>query len=219
MWNIKNIIFDYGGVILDIDYYKTVEAFRDLGVRDFNLLYSQALQTDFFDLLEKGKVNAQDFYRFIRKISQMDLTNDQIKKAWNAIILTMPEHRIRLLEQVRKNYRIFLLSNTNVIHYEVYTKQLRDVFGYKGFNELFEKAYLSFQIGMKKPDLEFFELVLSENKLNASETLFIDDSIQQVQGAEKAGLITYHLAGYKDITELFDANYKLINPSDDKVSS
>ena len=149
----------------------------------------------------------------------MDLTNDQIKKAWNAIILTMPEHRIRLLEQVRKNYRIFLLSNTNVIHYEVYTKQLRDVFGYKGFNELFEKAYLSFQIGMKKPDLEFFELVLSENKLNASETLFIDDSIQQVQGAEKAGLITYHLAGNKDITELFDANYKLINPSDDKVSS
>ncbi|MHC1706960.1 MAG: HAD family hydrolase [Bacteroidales bacterium] len=203
MTQIKNIIFDYGGVILNIDHELPVKAFYNLGLKDFGSLYSQAVQSHLFDHLETGKIDPLEFYGHIREISGLELTNEQIETAWNTIILDMPEHRIELLKKLKDTYRIFLLSNTNSIHYKLYSKMLKDLYGLT-FADLFEKAYFSFQLGMKKPDREIFELVLRESRLDPHETLFIDDSIQHIKASEQAGLNAYLLSGGKDITELFN---------------
>ncbi|GEM_PF-25681 len=200
---IKNIIFDYGGVILNIDYNRTVKAFKNLGFLEFDQLYSKAIQTDLFDKLEKGLITAEDFYGQIRLITGPPLKDQQIETAWNAIILDMPPDRIQLLEKVKKHYRIFLLSNTNEIHNKLYSRLLLENYGYT-FEDLFEKAYFSYQIGMIKPDPAIFERVLRDNGLGSRETLFIDDSIQHIRGAEKTGIHTFFLGEGTEITSLFD---------------
>lgn len=201
--SLKNIIFDYGGVILNIDYHLTVKAFASLGIADFGTLYSQAVQNLLFDHLETGNMQPDAFCDAIRTLSNLPLTNPEIVTAWNAIILDMPAERIRLLENLKSRYRIFLLSNTNAIHYPVYLKELQDIYGYTDFNGLFEKAYFSFHMGMKKPDAEIFLHVLRENSLMPSETLFIDDSIQHIHGAGACGLPAFFLKPGMDIRSLF----------------
>jgi glucose-1-phosphatase len=186
--NIKNLIFDLGGVILNIDYNKTVESFSFLGVKNFEQLYSQANQNNLFDLLETGKITPQDFRNQIRKISKLNLTDLQIDTAWCAMLLDLPEERINFLLEIKKKYNIFLLSNTNQIHIEKFTENLHIQFNENIFDRVFEKVYYSSQIGVRKPDVAAFHCVLKEYKLNPQETFFIDDSMQHVRGAIQAGI-------------------------------
>jgi len=202
---IKNIIFDFGGVICNIDVKLTEKRFREMGLKAFDPNYSVADSAGLFELIENGKITADEFRQQLKKYFSHPVTNEQLDEAWNALLLDIPEPRIRLLEKLQKNYRIFLLSNSNEIHYRKYLDDFRRKYGYHDFNALFEKAYFSFQIGLKKPGLEVFEFVLRNNQLTASETLFIDDSIQHVEGARKAGINAYHLKITEDeqILDLF----------------
>ncbi len=201
---IKNIIFDLGGVILNIDYTLTSQAFKNLGLTDFDEKYSQAKQNHLFDRLETGKINPSDFRQEMKSYFNLPVTDLDVDTAWNAMLLDLPQERIELLKKLSTRYRLFLLSNTNIIHYKAYSAYLQKTFGKLIFDAVFEKQYLSFQIGMRKPDKEIFELVLNENKLQASETLFIDDSIQHIQGATSCGIITHHLKPSQTIIELFE---------------
>lgn len=205
---IKNIIFDLGGVILNIDYNLTINAFKTSGIENFDNLYTQAQQSSLFDDLETGKISPNDFYISLRNISKSNISDIEIEKAWNAMLLDLPKERIDLLNQVKTNYNIFLFSNTNIIHFEAYKKYIDKTFGFD-FNALFKKAYYSHEIGMRKPNKNGFEHILTKNNLNASETLFIDDSIQHIQGAGSLGINTYHLTD-KTILNLFNDNGNLI---------
>jgi FMN phosphatase YigB (HAD superfamily) len=191
--NIKNIIFDLGGVILNIDYNLTIKAFKNLGVTSFDTLFSQAQQVGLFDELEKGIITPKEFREGIRKVVKIDLSDNQIDIAWNAMLLDFPVHRLQLLGNVRDNYRTFLLSNTNAIHIEEYNNILQNTFGVQNLSVFFEKEYYSHIIHKRKPDAEVFEFLLTENNLKPDETLFIDDSIQHVEGARKLGILAYHL--------------------------
>ncbi|MFC1733599.1 HAD family hydrolase [candidate division KSB1 bacterium] len=199
---IKNIIFDFGGVIINIDHKRTEDAFKNLGIIDFESMYSKVAQTQLFDLLETGRISQGIFVQEIQKL--LPVSEEKIINAWNSIIMDLPEHRIRLLEETRKHYHTFLLSNSNKIHYDLYVADLKSNFGYEDFTGLFEKVYFSFQVGMRKPDAEIFELVIDENQLDPKETLFIDDSFQHIDGAKKCGLQTYFLKQEEDITDLFE---------------
>ncbi len=200
----KNIIFDLGGILLNIDYHATINAFKKLGVTQFETFFTQAKQNHLFDRLDKGDVTPDEFRGQLRELSNLDLTDEQIDDAWNAMLFDFPKEKIHLLEHTRKNYRTFLLSNTNAIHYPAYIHDLHKAHGYKGLGELFEQQYLSFEIGMRKPDVEIFEHVLRENGLKASETLFFDDTRQHVEGAKKAGLYAYWVDLEKeDVSEFF----------------
>ncbi len=210
--NIKNIIFDLGGVILNIDYQLNVDAFKAIGFDDFEASYSKAEQTYLFDNLEKGSISPETFRNGIREVSGKNLSDERIDYAWNKIILDFPEKRISLLNQLKKKYRIFLLSNTNQIHYKNYTALLQKL-GYHDFNAIFEKAYFSHEMGMRKPDKEIFELVINEQQLIPEETLFIDDSIQHIEAAGKTGMLTHHLIKREDITDLFDTECNWIESS------
>ncbi len=211
--NIRNIIFDLGGVLLNIDYQRTINAFKSLGVVNFDDLYNQAAQIKLFDHFDRGDVSAGEFRDALRRISGMSLSDEQIDSAWNAMLLDFPDARIKLLEGVRKNYRTFLLSNTNLIHYQVYMSYLKSRFGFADLGALFEKQYLSYEMGMRKPDREAFELIIKENDLHASETLFIDDSYQHVTGAVDVGLHAAYLEVEKmEVTDLFSKNAFLYHP-------
>lgn len=200
--NIKNIIFDLGGVILNIDYNLTSLAFKSLGMSDFDEFYSQSKQNNVFNDFEIGKLSSEEFRTYLQEYLP-GKSSREIDLAWNAMLLDLPQKRISLIKDLKENYRIFLLSNTNEIHVNKFTSYIDQKYGEGLFNSLFEKHYYSNEIGFRKPNKDAFKYVLTENGLKAEETLFIDDSIQHIEGAKQVGLKTIWLDKEKDITSLF----------------
>jgi len=201
--SIKNIIFDFGGVILNIDYILTEQAFAKLGLKDFDRIYSQATQKELFDVFEKGLISTVDFRNGIRKFIHDDVSDSQIDEAWNSMLLDLPVERVRLLDKLKTKYRIFLLSNTNQIHCDTFSDTLQKKLSRDIFSDVFEKTYFSHKVKMRKPNAEIFEWVLKENNLRKNETLFVDDSIQHIEGAKKIGLNAIYLEKGKTILDLF----------------
>ncbi|REJ80847.1 MAG: HAD family phosphatase [Bacteroidetes bacterium] len=185
---IRNIIFDLGGVLFDIDYHKTADAFKDLGLKDFTQLYTQLKQHHLFDELETGRISAEEFRRQIRDLSHKNLSDSEIDSAWNAILIGIPDRNAVLLEKLQNEFDLFLLSNTNEIHERAFRGFEGKNYGFDKIEDHFNKVYLSHHIGMRKPDQEIFMHVLKENNLSPHETIFIDDSPQHVAGALKLGI-------------------------------
>jgi glucose-1-phosphatase len=212
---IRNIIFDLGGVLLNIDYQKTIDSFKKLGLKNFDEMYSQASQFNLFDDLEVGRIGEEKFVKAIKKKLPTEIEEQDILKAWNAMLLDFPIERFEMLKKVSKNYKIYLLSNTNIIHLKEYIKYLDNHFGYENFKNCFKKVWLSHEVNMRKPHPETFLKLLATEQLFVEETLFIDDSIQHVEGAKEAGLkaIWLDLKNTKiDVLNLFDADGRLFQP-------
>lgn len=199
---IKNIIFDLGGVFLNIDFQLTNQAFIDLGVIQFNEMFTQHFSNPLFELLETGKINEEEFYTAFRKESKTNLNNEQIKQAWNALLLDFPKERIDWLKSISKKYRIFLFSNTNQIHYDSFIEKFGMQHPGEDFDSLFIKAYYSQNLGLRKPYPESFQAILDEQGLQANETLFIDDTIKNVEAAHELGLQTIHLKSPLTVLDL-----------------
>ena len=199
----KNIIFDFGGVIIRIDYHRIAATFKNFGVLNFDQLYSQLHQTSLFDDFEKGLISPQHFRDQLREISGIGLKDDQIDEGWNAILIDLPKENIDVLKRLKPSHRLFLLSNTNAIHEKAFTEIMFRDFGKNVLEENFEKIYFSHHIHMRKPDLEIFGKVMNENNLLPEETLFVDDSMQHIEGAKKAGLQTLFVEKGKMIADLF----------------
>lgn len=205
---IKNIIFDLGGVILNIDYDLTDKEFKKLGISNFKYLFSQAKQSSLFDDLEKGLITPEHFNHTIRTLSNStQLTDGQISTAWNAMLLDLPKERIHLLKGLKKKFRTFLLSNTNAIHERKFMRYIDETYGKEVFINLFDRVYFSHHLQLRKPDREIFEYVIKENQINPAETLFIDDSVQHIEGAETAGINALLLQKGESITKLFESLY------------
>jgi putative hydrolase of the HAD superfamily len=190
---ITDIILDFGGVLYDIDYQKTADAFHSIGFEKFDKWYSQAKQHELFDLLETGKISDVDFYNEVRRISQLSLTDSEIQNAWNALLIGLPIKRIELIEKLSTKYNVYLLSNTNIIHANEFKNEIDKIYGWNKYHQLFKKLYLSHELQMRKPHIETFEHVIDKNNLNPEKTLFVDDSFQHIEGAQKAGIKTYFL--------------------------
>ena len=200
---IKNIIFDLGGVLFNVDYNLTINEFVRIGVQIFDKIYSQMSQQHLFDRFEKGEITAEEFRREINQIASMNLSTTEIDNAWNAMLLGLPEENIRFIEKIGRNFRLFLLSNTNQIHIEKFHEMIRTENGLEHLDCYFEKIYLSHLIGARKPEAKAYQIILEENQLLPSETLFVDDSPQHVEGARKVGLHTVWLQPGTRVTELF----------------
>lgn len=190
MPEIKNIIFDLGGVIINLDYNKTRNAFVALGLNDFDEIYSQSQQNGFFDSFDKGQLSPEEFRTEIRRHLTTEKSDSEIDAAWDAMLLDVPKEKLQLLSSLKTNYRTFLLSNTNAIHVKNFSAALSEKYGFSDFSGHFEKCYYSCDIGMRKPDAGIFQFVLDQNNLNAEETLFIDDSIQHIKGANQLNIQT-----------------------------
>ena len=202
MSQIRNIIFDLGGVILNIDLKRTELAFAELGVGNFKEYYTLQTATPLFEDLELGRITPKIFYNEFRKLANLPLTDEQIRTAWNALLVDFPPERIDWLKNIKSKYNIFLLSNTNEIHHQVFTKMFEEEVGGGKFDDQFIKAYYSFRIGLRKPSKESYEAIMKKERLTAAETLFIDDSLQNIGGAASVGLQTCYLPSPHTITEL-----------------
>jgi len=199
---IEALIFDLGGVLINLNYQATLDAFRDLGLEHEQLSYSQANQTHLFDDYETGQISTQAFVNNIKNHVPHHVSANQIVAAWNAMILDFPIKKLELLERLSVEKRIFLLSNTNALHMQKVERELAKVSD-KKLHDYFEKVYLSHEIKMRKPHPEIFEFVCHDAGLNPSKTLFIDDSEQHVIGAKSIGLNAIHLLNSEDLLSHF----------------
>ena len=200
---IENIIFDFGGVIFDIDPQLSVNAFKDLGIDKIGDTYTKLEKIDLFEKFETGKIKSEEFYDGIRKMAGKNLTNQELKDTWTSMLIRMPLENIRLLQTLKQKHRLFLLSNTNEIHCKHFEHIILKNHGVS-LPDLFEKTYYSHLIGYRKPDKEIYQYVLRDSRLNASKTLFIDDSIKNIEGAEKSGIKGIHLEKGVTISDLFN---------------
>ena len=199
---VKNIIFDLGGVFIKIDYSKTLKAFTDLQVKNFNNFYTQHHASDLFEALETGKMEAKEFYNNFRNHTNTTLKDEQIEDSWNALLGSFYLDKLAWLDAIRHKYKVFLLSNTNSIHHKAFMKIFKAQTGKNNFDDYFIKAYYSHTMGLRKPYPEAYQYVLDEQNLVATETLFIDDTLSNVEGAQKVGLQTVHLLPSVSLMEL-----------------
>lgn len=202
MNQIKNIIFDLGGVIINLDTNKTIQEFNKLSTKQFETIYTQLHQSTIFDKFDKGEITETDFFNEIQKALGNTIPKEKLLFAWNAMLLDFPKHRLQLLEKLKPNYRLFLLSNTNETHVAEFESALYKQHGYQNLESFFETVYYSCRIGKRKPNSDIFNFVLNKHNLNPKETLFIDDSPQHIEGAIKTGIKAEFLAKDRDVEDL-----------------
>ncbi|MCU0404627.1 MAG: HAD family phosphatase [Chitinophagaceae bacterium] len=198
---IRNIIFDLGGVLLNLDFERTFRMFEDLGVHNFKQYFQQSHSNPLFAALETGMVEEQAFFEGFRNATQLPLSDGDIENAWNAMLLDFRERSMEYLDGLKQDYRLFLLSNTNIIHLKAFREIHYRQFGNHGFDDHFEKAWYSHELGLRKPGIGCYEAVLQKHELDPGETLFIDDTLINIEGAQKAGIRTLHLQKYQTIEE------------------
>ena len=203
---IKNIIFDLGGVIYDIRYENIADRFRTYGLQDFEQYYTKLSQTPMIDQFEEGLISSAEFREYIRSISPIALTDEQIDDAWNAILIEIPKIRWQLLGGLRIKYNTFLFSNTNQINYDRFMDEETKKDGFNPVEVSFKKAYFSQLMHTRKPKPDGFQMIIDENDLNPAETLFIDDNPANVEAAKLLGLHTYLMPKDKKLEQLFRCN-------------
>jgi len=188
---VKNLIFDYGNVIFEIDFQKTQAAFAALGISHVDHFFAHKGHHPLFDQFETGALSPAAFRAGIREAARQEhLSDAQIDAAWNSLLIGVSGNNHQVLLQAKATYRTFLLSNNNAIHYQWIINYLQTHFGIADYSDYFEKAYFSHLMGLRKPHRAIFERVIAENQLDPTETLFIDDSPQHIAGAQEAGLQT-----------------------------
>jgi putative hydrolase of the HAD superfamily len=202
MQNIQNIIFDLGGVFIGIDYNKTERAFVDLGIKNFKDLFNQHHASELFENLEIGKLSEDEFYNSFRHQTNANLTNDEIRGAWNIMLGSFHTSNLSWLQEVRTRFNVYLFSNTNIIHYNAFQKIYKEQTGQVSFDDYFITAYYSHDLGVRKPHPEAFEVILKKENLRPEETLFIDDTFKNIEGAKKVGMATIHLTSPEKLTEI-----------------
>ncbi|MDR0940093.1 MAG: HAD family phosphatase [Mediterranea sp.] len=200
--DIKNLLIDFGSVLVNLDHDRCAANFRRLGLEDMGPLLDTERPDSLLPRYEKGLVSSAEFRDAIRQQIGKKVTDRQIDTAWNSFLTDLPKQRLDLLMRLRKRYVVYLLSNTNEIHWQWACDHL---FTYRTFTEedYFEKSYLSFQMGMMKPDTDIFKAVMLDAGITAGETFFIDDSPLNCQAAQSLGMATYTPMPGEDWSHLF----------------
>jgi putative hydrolase of the HAD superfamily len=200
---VRNIIFDLGNVVLNISYQATIDAFKKLGITNFQEIFSKESQNPISDQYERGEISSDQFIHYLKPLCKENVSDMQIIHAWNEIILDFPIRRLQILQQLSLHYRTFCLSNTNALHEFYYNQLLNTATGHPSLDYFFEKVYLSHRIGYRKPEPQAWKIILEENQLDPTETLFLDDSPQHIIAATQLGLQTIHITEEKSMEEVF----------------
>ena len=198
---ISTLIFDFGAVLINLNLPQCIQNFKQLGIQDVEQYLSNYGQSDFFLEFEKGQINTQEFRAHIRQLAPQTLTDTQIDWAWCSFLVNIPNEKLELLLELKKKYRILMLSNTNPLHIEVSAANEFARVGKTRF-DFFDKCYLSYEMGMAKPDAEIFHAVLADGKLNPSECLFLDDGPKNIEQAKQLGIQTYLVTENEDLSFL-----------------
>jgi len=201
--NIKNIIFDLGRVLLNLDFNASIRAFQQLGL-NADVLNEQLVYSDpVFYALETGKISPAEFCTGVRKLLENPgISDHQIEDAWYSMILDIPANRVKKVQQLAKTYNVYLFSNTNQIHIQRLHDAFQHEYGFE-FPSLFIKAYYSHEIHDSKPNVSSYLKVIEDAGVTPAETLFVDDLEKNIRGAEAAGLKTFWLQEGMEMAEIF----------------
>ncbi|MCF1716887.1 HAD family phosphatase [Flavihumibacter sp. RY-1] len=202
MEKIETIILDLGGVLLNISFEATEKAFESIGLTNFHQYFSQYKASPLFEQLETGVVSEQEFFTYFRKETGLDVDDEMITTAWNAMLLDFPPERIEWLRSLENRYRVFLFSNTNSIHHEAFQLKFSAEFPGKPFDLHFEKAYYSHLLGKRKPYVEAFEALIRDANINPATAIFIDDTKTNIEGAQKVGMKGIFLTNGETVLDL-----------------
>lgn len=201
---IRNIIFDLGGVLIDLDFNTPVREFGKLGSNSAGFDYRQAIRDPVFRAFETGGVTPDQFRQRIREIlGNVQATNQQIDAAWCSMMDIIPPEKIALIKKLATSYRLFLFSNTNVIHITYFLERFEKAYGYN-LESLFEQSFYSHEIRDRKPLHSSFQKVLAQGNMRLEETLFIDDFEENALAAREMGLRTIHYTPGEDLAGYFN---------------
>lgn len=198
---IEAIIFDLGNVFLDLNFEAQKKAFQDIGLKEWNTELQEASLK-----YELGKIDELEFIETIQKQLPQEVDLITIREAWNAVIVNFPLERLDFLEKLKIKHKLYLLSNTNQTHIDKFEHRVGLTFA-REFYALFDKIYFSYEVGMRKPDINLFRNIISSNNLNPKKTLFIDDTLENIEAANSLGIYTWHLqVGKENVTDLLNNN-------------
>lgn len=199
----STIIFDLGGVIINLDEQKTITEFARYSRLSLDSIKDRILKFDAYFDLEMGKISEARFRDEIRSQFQVEASDVEIDACMNAMLLDIPMERLQLLTKLARQHQLFLLSNTNSIHLRKFNKIIEELTGVPGIDSFFSKTYYSHVVGMRKPNQEIFQKVIDDNKLEPSKTFFIDDNKSNIEGAQTVGIRTHHLTDSSQLFEIF----------------
>ncbi|MGB6036407.1 MAG: HAD family phosphatase [Cryomorphaceae bacterium] len=198
---IKNVIFDLGVVLLDVNYQDTIEAFSSLGLKSPEEAFSKQKQDKFFRRYERGQISEKEFFSGLSaRTGEVDI--DKLRNAWCAMLGELPQEKFDFIRKLSQGYRLFILSNTNYTHQVWFENKIHEQYGWKSFSNAFEFIGYSHQINQRKPDEAAFKYLLDKFDLNPRETLFIDDILEHVEGARKLGVLAIHYEEGENLIEI-----------------
>lgn len=198
---ISTLIFDFGGVLIDLDRQRCIDAFRRLGLHDIDTMIDNYVQSGIFKQLENGDISVAQFHDGVRRLIGRPVPDGDIDRALNAFLVGIPPERLRLLRRLRPRYRLLLLSNTNAIHFP---HSSDSVIGGDGSRlaDFFDRCYLSYEAHLSKPDPEFFRYLLRNERLAPEECLFLDDGPKNVAVAKSLGINAILVPEHADLGEI-----------------
>ncbi len=203
--SIKSLIFDLGGVIIDLSVDHTLQAFSDLSRTKKEKIEELFVSAPGFEEYEKGLISDDDFRNFVRKVYGIQCSSDEIDACWNAMLLGLPVIKLALLKNLKQHYNVFLLSNTNGIHLDYINQVMLPALGQEepSLDSYFHRSYYSHRMKKRKPNADIFEQVLEENSLIPHQTLFLDDNKCNIEGAHQLGIKTLHVTSPDLILDYF----------------
>ncbi|MBQ7350104.1 MAG: HAD family phosphatase [Bacteroides sp.] len=201
--NIKNIVFDLGGVLIDLDFKSAINGLQKAGFANVKEQLQAFDREGIFQKFEVGEISADEFRAAIRENAIVTLTDTEINNLWNLMLLEIPREKLELILDLRSKYMVYLLSNTNSIHWDYVCK---NAFNYRGFrvNDYFEETFLSFEMHLAKPDKAIYKKMLNDANLLPEETLFIDDSEANCKAAAEVGIHAHHYHIGDDLSKIFE---------------
>lgn len=200
---IKHIIFDLGGVLLNINPLLSLLELEKISGIGIETLQNRLVDEGVFEMFDTGNLSPVAFRREMCRILNRQVSDAEIDRVWNLLLLDFPHNRVEMLLQIRKNYHIYLLSNTNSIHFEKYTHDFYSTHGFP-FADLFHRMFLSYEIGIHKPDEGIYTYVLEHAGIKAAETVFFDDSLANIRAAEQLGIQSIHIRPGCSVTDFFE---------------
>ena len=199
---ISNLIFDFGGVLIDIDYDAVTEAFQDIGLKDVRAFYQHENHSKLVEDFEQGLISPDTFRDSIIKDIGTNISYLKFDKAWNSILKYVPSNRVELLKKLAGSYNLFLRINTTIIHYNKYISDFKAHHGIE-LRSLFKKSYFSHEIKLRKPDPEIFEYVIEDAGIEKKYSLFIDDSEKNIEISERVGIPAFYKPQHEELTKFF----------------
>lgn len=198
----KNLIFDIGNVIVDIDYNLPIAGFGKLSAANVADILAYAREKELFHRYERGQITERQFQDELRPFLRAEVTDADILAAWNSILVAYPAEKFELLNRLKENYRVFALSNINETHIRAIDAAVQQQLGVQAFSGFFHTAYYSNEMGHRKPEKEIYEVVAAKENLNPAETFFVDDLKENIEAARSLGWQAYHLPKPADLIPL-----------------